>query len=484
VFAERSRLLARLALMLAAGFLAVSLAGFWVSRESIRRDIAEQALPLTGDTIYSEIQKDVLRPVFISSLMAHDTFLRDWMLAGEHDTSRIARYLAEVKAKYGTVSSFLVSARTGRYYYAEGLLKTVSEREPRDAWFYRVRAMAAPYEINVDPDMANRDAMTIFINYRVHDYQGQFMGATGVGLTLDTMSRLLESYEERFHRRVYFVDAAGRTVLAGRSLRGRRASIRDTEGIGQIADRILEPDLKPTRFEYEQDGATVLVNARYIPELNWYLLVEQSEAEALAPARRVLAVNLAISAVVTVLVLATALVAINRYQRRLEKVAATDPLTGLFNRQAFDLIFRVALKEAERSREPLAAILFDIDHFKQINDSRGHLAGDRVIRAVAELARASLRQADVVARWGGEEFLVLLKDCPVECARTVAEKLRAAVAAHDFGPAGGPLRLTVSLGVAQWAPGDSADALFNRADEALYRAKAGGRNRVEIAAAM
>ncbi len=483
---ERNRLLARLALMLAAGFLAVSLGAFWVSRDSLRNSLIDEALPLTSDNIYSEIQKDILRPVFISSLMANDTFLRDWILSGEQDIGQLSRYLREIKQKYGTLTSFFVSARSANYYHIGGVLKQVRPDEPRDAWFYRVRDMAAPYELNVDPDAANRDLRTIFINYRVLDYNGGFIGATGVGLPLGLVAEQIEAYEKRFRRRIYFLDHAGRVVLASATFRPEGASIREMPGIGDIAERILQREAAPAPLEYELNGATILVNARHIPELDWHLVVEQGDSEAIGPLRRVLAINLGIAALVTALVLATALFAINRYQRRLEEAAATDPLTGALNRQAFDVVFNLALREAQRNDQPLSAILIDIDLFKQVNDTHGHLAGDRVLRSVADIVRQQLRDADVVARWGGEEFLVLLKDCPLTGAVAVADKLRAAVAGHEFGPlgAGGPAqRLTISLGVGTRLAGDTAETLFSRADRALYLAKRNGRNRVEAAEA-
>lgn len=489
---ERSRLIARLAVMLVAGFLAVSIGGFLVSRDSLRNNLIDEALPLTGDNIYSEIQKDILRPVFISSLMANDTFLRDWILAGEKDPAQVSRYLKEIKEKYGTLTSFLVSDKTASYYYIGGLLKQVRQDEPRDAWFYRVREMKEPYELNVDPDAANQDTRTIFINYRVFDYDGRFIGATGVGLPLALVAEQIESYEKRFRRRIYFVDNAGRLVLASRGFHaahtadGSNLSIRELPGIRDIAGRILERQREPMHLQYELAGTTMLVNARHIPELDWHLVVEQEESETVGPVRQVLMLNLAISALVTLLVLVTAVVAVNRYQKRLERTAATDPLTGALNRHAFDLVFDLALREAQRHDQRLSVILIDIDFFKQINDSLGHLAGDQVLRRLTTVFRQQLRDADVVARWGGEEFLVLLKDCPLEHALAVAEKLRHAVAGHDFGSliAGQPSpHLTISLGVTSHVAGDTADSLFGRADSALYLAKRNGRNRIESAEA-
>lgn len=483
-FSVQYRLLIWLTLILVSGFLATSLAGYIASRDAIEHSISEQTLPLTGDNIYSEIQKDILRPVFISSLMAHDTFVRDWILNGEQGEQQIVRYLSEVKKKYGTISSFLISETSHKYYYAGGTLKSVSPDQPRDAWYFRVRDMTrADYETNVDHDMANRDSMTIFINHRVLDYQGKFIGATGVGLTLDTMSGVIDRNEARFRRNIYFVDGNGTIVLTGRSMRAVRGSIRDLPGVRSIAERILTRASTPIRLGYRADKADILVNSRFIPELGWYLVVEQNVSDDVLPVQRAFILNLAISFAVTLLVLAVTLLTVNRYQRRLERAASTDALTGLLNRQALELQFRNTIALSQRNGKPFAAILFDIDFFKQVNDTHGHLWGDAVIRAVAGIAREVVRASDVVTRWGGEEYLILLNDCTLEQAAEVAESLRGAVERHDFAMPAPNLRVTISLGVAQYRRDEAEAPFFSRADSALYQAKNGGRNRVQLSPA-
>ncbi|MCX7220663.1 MAG: GGDEF domain-containing protein, partial [Burkholderiales bacterium] len=101
-----------------------------------------------------------------------------------------------------------------QYYHPDGTLKIVKETEARDAWYFRVRKLKAAYETNVDADMANHDNMTIFINHKILDYSGKFIGVTGIGLTLDGMKRVIDSYQTRFHRNIYFVDGKGNLVLA------------------------------------------------------------------------------------------------------------------------------------------------------------------------------------------------------------------------------------------------------------------------------
>ena len=174
-----------------------------------------------------------------------------------------------------------------------------------------------------------------------------------------------------------------------------------------------------------------------------------------------------------------------RYQNRIEKSAATDPLTKLLNRQAFDFVFQQAILDSERSRQTLCVALMDIDHFKKINDKHGHLVGDHVLREIAAISRRSLRESDVICRWGGEEFLLLLKNCSLEKATSIAENLRSTIAANDFSRTTdltkGRLSLTVSMGVAECKPQESEDSVFERADVALYQAKENGRNSVYFA---
>jgi diguanylate cyclase (GGDEF)-like protein len=162
----------------------------------------------------------------------------------------------------------------------------------------------------------------------------------------------------------------------------------------------------------------------------------------------------------------------------MRQLAATDVLTGLPNRRAMLDTMQQAMDSSRRGDMPLAIVLVDVDHFKDVNDQHGHATGDAVLIHLGAHMRAQLRSGDVLARWGGEEFLICASGTPMEAARETAERVRAAVA-HSPMPHGKPL--TVSLGVAVCEPDDDLDSLLLRADRALYRAKSEGRNRVVVA---
>jgi diguanylate cyclase (GGDEF)-like protein len=159
--------------------------------------------------------------------------------------------------------------------------------------------------------------------------------------------------------------------------------------------------------------------------------------------------------------------------------ANADGLTGLLNRRAFDEILLRELSRAVHTGRPLPMMMIDIDFFKRVNDTLGHPAGDEVLRQVAKALHRTLRPADVVARFGGEEFVILLRETELRRSPEVAERLRTAVAAITGLPNG--IGVTISIGMAGSVPGETSDELIARCDEALYRSKREGRNRVSIA---
>lgn len=163
-------------------------------------------------------------------------------------------------------------------------------------------------------------------------------------------------------------------------------------------------------------------------------------------------------------------------KKRTEELSITDPLTGLYNRLKLDELFEANLHNAQRHETPFSIILLDIDKFKNVNDTFGHQAGDGVLKEFAALLKENLRTEDILGRWGGEEFLILIPNSDLNGAAVLAEKLRLLIHNHSFATIG---HKTSSFGVSTHHYGDDEKSMVSRADEALYRAKQNGRNRVE-----
>jgi diguanylate cyclase (GGDEF)-like protein len=160
-----------------------------------------------------------------------------------------------------------------------------------------------------------------------------------------------------------------------------------------------------------------------------------------------------------------------------QKLAVTDKLTGLANRARLDQLIADEHRQLQRTPRASSIAILDLDHFKEVNDTHGHLVGDRVLQSLAEVLGQCVREVDRVGRWGGEEFLVLLPDASRERARLVADRIRDRLRTHDFGLAA---NVTVSAGIAEYRRGETVDAWLSRADKMLYEAKHAGRDRVQV----
>ena len=167
-----------------------------------------------------------------------------------------------------------------------------------------------------------------------------------------------------------------------------------------------------------------------------------------------------------------------RAEEALQELATTDPLTALYNRRSFSESLAYEIDRTKRYKTDLSIIMFDIDNFKEINDTYGHKEGDNVLKTFGVKMKNITRESDIIARWGGEEFMILAVNTDLKYAQIVAEKIRADIESQQFVNAA---RITVSAGVTQFGDGDDATLLIDRVDKALYQAKDNGRNQVQIA---
>jgi diguanylate cyclase (GGDEF)-like protein len=475
----RFRLIGLVVCVLIAGFSLTNVLSYRDAVRALKDTILHHELPLTGSNIYSEIEADLIRPVFISSQMANDTFVKDWLESGEQDRDRITRYLEAIRRRYGVFTSFLVSEKTRQYYHFSGKLRTVSETDPDDVWYFRDRVMREPYEINIDYDESSNRTVTIFVNYRVLDDAGNLLGITGVGLNIDAVRHIVDRYHDAFQRSVYFVDKSGTITVGSPGAPPTGGNLYQIPGLKSLAARIT--GTQEGQFEYDRDGEPYLLETRYIPELGWYVFVEQSQGDATQHIWRSFLTNLWVGFGIIFITAGIVAWSISIYQRRLDLMATTDKLTGLSNRQVFDTTLEHLIAGRRRGAQGFAVLLFDIDHFKRVNDSYGHVNGDEAIRKIATATRRLLRKSDLVCRWGGEEMIVLALDCPLEEARRLAETLRAGIRIEPlFDPDEGT-RVTISVGVTAFQAGDTMDSILSRVDTALFQAKADGGDRVRVA---
>lgn len=451
-----------------------TLLSYWVSTKIIRETLSSQTVPLTGRHIANNIGDQILRPLFISKEMANNAFLKNWITNGEKDQAKVINYLRSIKKRHKVESAFLISNISKNYYHNEGLLRPISPTKKSDNWYHELINSKDLYNVSISFD-DRKNSLNVFIDYRVSGNQNKTIGITGVGIKLTNLIEIIKEYEVKYESKIYFIDSQGQVIDSNKKANSDSA-ITYSALEKKFQEKIAKNTESEGQLEYHANGNLHQVYYTYIPEVKWHLVIDKNESDIIAPLHRITVINLIISAFSTALVSVLLFPRLHKFQKHLEKAAQTDVLTKLSNRYHFDQQFSSYLKDIGLGTH-FALILVDIDHFKKINDDFGHLAGDKVLTEIGQVLKKSIRQNDLVARWGGEEFIILLKDCPRENAKIIAEKLCKTASEYNFKI---DRQVTVSCGMASSLGNEQEDEVLSRADRALYNAKEKGRNRVEI----
>lgn len=471
---NRLQLAAAVVFLLIASFVTVSLLNYYSMRDAVREEIISSSLPLVREHIYLNIGTQLGEPLLTSQLMAGDTFLIDWIESGEETIDSITAYLSAIRAEHGYSSTFFVSAATGNYYSYEGLHKTLSPQDEHDSWYYGFAQSPRDIVFDVDTDEVLGGRLTVFINIKVYDSNGGFLGVTGVGIDMHSLSGLLSDTQQTYGREIFLIDAEGTIQVHSDPDRILKSSIRDIDGMGPIAAQLLSSKTDIQSEEFSGRHSTILMTARYLPMIDWFIVVQHDLNSSLQIARNNLYRSLLTGVSVSIIIFLLLLRITHSYQKQLEDLSTIDHLTGINNRFSCERLLSYEMRRSERYGYEVAVLLLDIDDFKQINDTHGHGVGDSVLRHFTTLLSASLRDADHLGRWGGDEFLIIVPHCTLEQARQVAEKCLQRTRAELFS---NRLSITTSIGYTTVAPEDTISSVLQRADSGLYLSKQQGKDR-------
>ena len=453
----------------------MSLINYTVTLQLTQKQLRDSSLPLTVDNIYTEIQKHIIEPNLVASMMAHDTFLKDWLINKEDDTNKITKYLETIKNKYNMFTTFLVSERTKNYYNSKGLVEQIKEENRDNAWYFSFKEIQSNQEINLDFNKHIDDSMVMFINHKIFDEEYHMIGATGIGLKISYINDMLEYFRKQYNFNVYFINKEGKVVLSEDKV-NQLSHIKDVPELYAIKDDLITKEKKI--IDYTKAGEEYLLNVKYIPELDLYLIVEAKLSYFIENVTKTFYFNLIGSIFVSILIALMILITIRKYHRKLEYLAANDTLTGLPNRRSFNKKFEHFFLLHKRNSNPMALLFLDLDDFKNINDTLGHQIGDEVLKRIADIIKQNIRKTDLVARWGGEEFIISLIDSDVKKAKVIAEKLREQIETDIFLHQITNQTVTASFGLTNVKSDDTIDTILNRVDTALYKAKGSGKNKI------
>ncbi len=456
----------------------MSFINYFISLESTQKQLQHRSLPLTTDNIYTEIQKHVIEPNLVASMMAEDTFLKEWLIHREENDKSIKNYLEAIKNKYGMLTAFLASQKTQNYYTAKGFVEQMKEDNPTNKWYYRFKESPLKNEINLDYNEHIDNSMIMFINHKIFDNNYHTIGATGVGFKISYINEMLKKFRLEYSFKVYFINDKGELILFERDF-NKIKNINESKELHAQKDKIINKE--GGVLQIYKDAEKYLINVKYIKELDLYLIVEAQVSTFTAEVKRIFYINLLLSLLVTLIVTLIILKTISIYNKKLEYMASYDTLTNLPNRRSFNIDFKNSFLLKNRQENDLSLLFFDIDNFKNINDKFGHQVGDEVLKRFSQIIKLNVRQTDLVSRWGGEEFIIAFIDSSLQDSQLIAEKLRTSIEKDKIlRELAGGHSITASFGLIRVLKQDTIDSAMQRVDNAMYQAKEEGKNRVVI----
>ena len=290
----------------------------------------------------------------------------------------------------------------------------------------------------------------------------------------------LQEKRKTYNRNIYLIDENGIIQVHSNLSMVEKINIYKAEGIKTAAPALMTTSETPVEATYNSGSGRMLVSSRYIPNLNWHVIVEQDEKSSLTGARR----SLIISLIVTIGIAAVIYLLSNRilsgFKQQMELLAGTDNLTNTANRRELYSQFEKFKYRSRRYQTSLSLIIIDLDEFKEINDNYGHLEGDRVLKDFSSLLKDSIRPTDLLARWGGDEFIIIMEATEKE-SLVLASRILSFAKNVTYGKPSSQKPLTVSMGIAEYSKEQELDELIARADSALYKSKINGKGRVTTA---
>jgi len=453
-----------------------SISYFVVSMNSMEKQLKTQSLPLSIDNIYTEIQKHMIEPYLVSSMMANDTFLKDWLVNDEKNTLKIQRYLDSIKNKYGMLATFLVSDKSKNYYTENGFIEKITKENSNNQWYFTFKALEEKHEINLDVNDHISKSVIMFINFKIFDDSFHYIGATGVGIKISYIKEMLQRFRNNYKLKVMFLDKEGNIILSENNNYNIDQNIANIDEYKEKKNAILQNSTN--QLEYSYKSSKYILSTKYIKELDIYLLVEAKVNDFTQGTKKNFYINLTISLLFT-LIIATIIIKIFRdSNNKLEHLAKFDDLTNLSNRRNFYSILEKYISLSKRTMEPICVLFIDIDNFKEINDNYGHKIGDEVLQEIASILKANSRDSDICARWGGEEFVVSFMNTNLETSYIIANKIRAIIEHSVKLRTLASKSITISAGVTLYEHTESIDNFVARADNAMYEAKHSGKNKV------
>ena len=477
LFANRNTVLLfelLLMLLIVAGFLLLS----YHSAQNIQilaERSAQDAARMSSLDINSRLTAITAAERVASQTMANDVFLEQWAQAETEDVTSpehqiLYEYLKRYQQKYGYSVVFFVSAKTGNYYYQDGLNKKIEQGSEFDSWYYNFLALEQEYDIQVDRDEVNDYAVSIFVNVRVEDREGNFIGVVGVGNQIDDLQQKILDIESDTSSKIFIVN----TQNAHNSYSGNTKFYKQPEEaaalLGVEADLVKMPEAPEGGKLVSMADRCVVIRSNH--DLHWNVIAEKDTESLMDIFVERSRQGMLYLLMVLLPLMMFSYAVLSHMVKQVERYQNQDEVTGLMNNKFFQQEYRDFYRR--HRQEGVVLFMVDVDDFKTYNDTKGHLFGNIVLKHVAQGLKNAIGKDGVVARWGGDEFIGIARLSPSEA------KWRLDVLNESLQTAkNADMRISLSIGI---APANYAELtkVIGEADEALYRAKENGKSRAEV----
>ena len=451
--------------------LSVALSGGIALSKSVETQSLLEQQSLTS--AFNLVVEEILKPLYVAETIARASPLKLRMGEDTIDEPRILAKLASISKEFD-MDFFVASETSRKQYNSNGTTQLLIEGQVE--WYFRDKNLPQ----KIVGALGNRDDIRIYYDIKIFDQQNEFLGFVGTSRRLTSFLAGFDNFKQQFGYDFVFVDHNDHVVLSSdASLNADGKRILSLQSLPWYQAWLSSPEAMQSQENVliDFDGNDLLIAKANLDVLNWKLFL----VNPLASRQNEVNIQFLLQTIKILFVFTLALLvgrtAVVYLQGEFAKKHQTDPLTELPNRASFDWHFRLA----NRGNSGKSIIMVDIDHFKAINDEYGHPLGDKVLCEVAKLLESQLRKGDVLARWGGEEFIILLPRAKLSVACEVAERARSTLANYGFATKDGRINVTASFGVAEGGANEGQESLIARADEALYRAKNEGRNKFRAA---
>ena len=459
----------RLAIVL---LLALGIAFFYATYKAIDSIVAEQSRvqQQAVSPVFKLVRDELLRPLYIAETFASSIDFTTTIDSSTFDEAALLRRLQKMEQDLG-LKFFVASEKTRRQYFSNGTTLDLVEGEV--AWYFEAKAD----DRDLMADLGQVGDVHLYFDVRMLGPDGEFLGYVGVGKRVQRFLDTFDRYKSNYNHEFLFVNNKNEIILTSLpDLVVTDAYIPTLDSTSWF--RYADSSRRSNDSEIVQlDDEDFLVSEFAIEELGWRLLLLVPLDARQAQITQSFVTNALAAVLIVTLLASTLLFLVLLYKHRIERKTEIDSLTGLPNRSYLQRRFA----QLRQSGADVCAIVIDLDHFKQVNDSHGHDAGDRVLAAAADALKQDLREDDTVCRWGGEEFVMLVPATSIEMGSAIAERARRNLEALVVNTPDASLSVTASFGVAFGvAREESLADLLAKADKVLYEAKQTGRNQVVL----